>query len=99
MVLGPGDRGGNSLYIMGGYASDSIRTMERFNGTSWTPAPELASDRYYFEAVVFGSYLYAVCGTTDDSTGIDSMELFDGVSWSLSPTDAAARFGHGAVVF
>ena len=60
----------NKIYAIGGYGNGYLNSVESFDGTSWTSTPSMSTKRYRLAAVVYGTKIYAIGGSTGYSAGI-----------------------------
>lgn len=67
-----------NLYVIGGYASQEMRSCEVLTNNEWFPASNLQRCRSFHASLAYQGWIYA-CGGTKEST----IESFDGKEWRL----------------
>ena len=69
--------------VFGGYSTGSTGETESYNGTSWSPAPSMNTDRYYLGGA--GTQTAALAfGGKNPTTG--ATEKWNGSTWTNNPT-------------
>jgi len=71
---------GDKIYVIGGYASEEMRSCEVFTDNEWFPSCQLERCRSLHSAIGFLGWIY-VCGGTKEST----IEVMDGHTWRILP--------------
>ena len=87
-----------------------LRSVEQFNGSEWSQAPDMIQARAGCAAAVYDGALYVLGGRVSDGTVapgssrpspmacLSSVERFDGSTWSQVPNMMSKRYGCSAVV-
>lgn len=71
---------GDSVYAIGGYASQEMRSCEVYSNNEWFPSGQLERCRSFHTALGFQGWIY-VCGGSKEST----IEVMNGQVWRLLP--------------
>lgn len=89
----------SSIYALSVANSNSF--MERFNGSTWFPAPSWNVSRQDFSAATFNGSIFILGGVSpqDWQRSLDSVERFDGIKWSPAPSMRLSRCGLAAADF
>lgn len=89
------------IYVFGGSdASQTLSSVERFNGTTWRAAPAMATPRYEMDAVLFRGLVYLVAGTQVlNQNPVASVAVFDGSVWSTAPPLPSNNMDNAPIVY
>lgn len=75
---------GDRVLVLGGYignSSNTLATVDAFDGHSWHAEPPMAVPRYHLSAAVFEGKLFAIGGSSNTTVDVDAVEVFNGTRW------------------